>query len=524
MDSAAPPTTAPGATPQTLPAAAPLPSTSDLLASGGDLRIVPDPATGLSMYGCPAQPDPGLVQLGSSTASVISPAGMAAADALRAILCEELRHAPVDAVYARHAARLRATLLDLCAGAGSGAEAVLAASGTDLHLLVAQWLRPALSVMTAPEETGSGLPPALQGRHFNTRAAGGLGVARDAPLGPWQGGLMTLTLRHPDGSLRAQADIDADCSDVVDAAASAGRKVMLILTDCSKTGLIAPSIATALALKRRWPQQVELLVDACQFRLSSATLRAYLEQDCLVALTGSKFISGPTFCGVLLVPPAAAARHRGQPLPAGARAYSGAADWPQNWAAAAALPSAANLGLLLRWQAALAELVAFTVVPPAFARRFLNDFGAAVSGRLRAQPCFEMLETPVLERRGLFAAGSETSATNETECWDLEASIFAFMLRAPAPSSNTSAWLPLMREETLRLYRALRSPEGTETRFMLGQPVSCGERDGIPLSALRIGASAAMISSAFQRRDADARAAIGDAMAALDRLATLLVT
>lgn len=517
MDSDTPPATATGHAPAGLPVAAALPSTAELLCSGGDLRIVPDPASGLSMYGCSPGPDTGLVQLGSSTASVISPAGMAAADALRARLCAELAGDSADAVYARHAARLRATLSDVCAGAGSGAEAVLAASGTDLHLLVAQWLRPALSVMTAPEETGSGLPPALQGRHFNTRAAGGLGVARDAPLGPWQGGLVTLTLRHADGGLRPQADIDADCRDVVDGAASAGRRILLILTDCSKTGLIAPSVATALALKRCWPGQVELLVDACQFRLSSATLRAYLAQDCLVALTGSKFMSGPTFCGVLLVPPAAAARHRDQPLPAGARAYSGAADWPDGWAAAAALPPTGNIGLLLRWEAALAEMAAFAGVPPAFVRHFLLHFGAAVRARLRAQPCFELLDTPAMERNALFEGFTQPA---DAECWDAEPGIFAFLLRRPG--TDDAAWTPLKREDTLRLYRALRTPAGEAMRFMLGQPVACGERGGIQLSALRICASAVMVSSAWQRRDKDAKAAIGDAMAALDRLAMLL--
>jgi hypothetical protein len=485
------------------PGAASLPSTAQLLASGGDLRIVPDPATGLSMYGCALQPDPGLVQLGSSTASVISPAGMAAADALRAELLDELRHAPLDAVYARHAARLRADLLALCGASGSSAEAILAASGTDLHLLAAQWLRPALSVMTAPEETGSGLPPALRGRHFNSRAAGGPAVPRDTPIGPWEGGLAALTLRHPDGSLRAQADVDRDCTGMVDAAAGAGRRVLLILTDCSKTGLIAPSVATALALKSRWPAQVEVLVDACQFRLSTATVRAYLERDCLVALTGSKFMSGPTFCGVLLAPPGVAARHRDKALPAGARSYSTRADWP-DWHAAANLPATANPGLLLRWQAALAEIRAFTNVPAPFVRHFLQCFGEAVCRRLRKQACFELLAAPALERNGL---------PQNDDSWDREPGIFSFLLCAPAS--------PLGKEDTLRLYRALRSADGGP-RFMLGQPVACGERDGIALSALRICASAAMITSAYRHGDNEGRAAIGDAMAALDRLAILI--
>ena len=63
-----------------------LPDTNALLVSGGDARIALDPVSRLSVYGGRPCPDPDLVALGSSTASVISSAGMAAADAPRQTL------------------------------------------------------------------------------------------------------------------------------------------------------------------------------------------------------------------------------------------------------------------------------------------------------------------------------------------------------------------------------------------------------------------------------------------------------
>jgi hypothetical protein len=507
-----------------------LPDTAALLTSGGDLRIVVDPLTGLSMYGCGPAPDPGLVQLGSSTASVISARGLAAASALRATLEEQLRHHAPDEVYARHATRQRAELPLLCGCApghagggenGSGIEAILAASGTDLHLLAAQWLQPHLTVMAAPEETGSGLPAALQGRHFNPRTAAGDSVVKGMPVGDWHGELATLNLRHDDGSLRASAEVDADCIVRVDTAAALGQRVMLILTDVSKTGLIAPSIATALALRQRWPDRIDVLVDACQFRVSARTLRAYLGHGCLVALTGSKFMSGPTFCGLLLVPETAPDR-RAAALPPGARAYSNAADWPAHWGAAASLKAGAeaNFGLLLRWEAAIAEMRAFRAVPTAFVAAFLRQFGQAVTAALQEDWCFEILPVATLRRAALGDVDAETGGADGEVAWDDEQSIFPFVLHAQA----AAGWRPLTRGETLDLYRGLRHGGGDEhapaPRFLLGQPVVCGDRDGVPVSALRLCVSAPMIAAAWESGSSDA--AIADALAALSAIAAIV--
>ncbi|WP_317201750.1 hypothetical protein [Janthinobacterium sp.] len=298
-----------------------LASTAQLLVSGGDERILPDPASGRSRYGCGAVPEPDLVALGSSTASIISGPAFAAAAALRERCAEQLRSRAPEQVYAAQMARQRAALLDYCGlDEGDGVAALLAASGTDIHLLAAQLCQPRHSVMLDPSETGSGVPAALKGRHFSAHTAYGGAVAADAALNDWHGGAFTLAPRREDGSLREPAEVDAECAAFVDQACDAGETVLLVLTDVSKTGLIVPSIATALALQKRWPQRLRVLVDACQFRLAPATVRAYLAQGLMVALTGSKFVSGPTFCGALLAPRGLLACGAGAAQPAGVQA------------------------------------------------------------------------------------------------------------------------------------------------------------------------------------------------------------
>src|SRR3569623_1315413 len=131
-----------------------LPALETLLVAGGDERILPNPASGVSPYGCRPYPDPDIVALGSSTASIISDAGFEAAAALHKICLKRSQSQPLATVYAAQTERLRAELRALCGfSIADRVDSVLAASGTDLHRLAAHWLKPRHIVMLAPSET-----------------------------------------------------------------------------------------------------------------------------------------------------------------------------------------------------------------------------------------------------------------------------------------------------------------------------------------------------------------------------------
>ncbi|HCN89289.1 MAG TPA: hypothetical protein DIT28_08935, partial [Oxalobacteraceae bacterium] len=68
--------------------------TAQLLVSGGDARVLLDPQHGMNKYGCRPVPDATLLAFGSSTASIISEAGYAAADQLRRRLLVEVGREP----------------------------------------------------------------------------------------------------------------------------------------------------------------------------------------------------------------------------------------------------------------------------------------------------------------------------------------------------------------------------------------------------------------------------------------------
>jgi hypothetical protein len=501
-----------------------LPDTVRLLTDGGDSRIVCAPG-GSNRYGCSSLPEPGVLAFGSSTASTISPTGFAAADALRKRLKHAARLEAAPVTYERELDRVRRELKHLCGlEEWRGLEIIFGASGTDLHLFASQLVvdtqAPApLIVRVEAAETGRGVPDALAGCHFGDSAALGDAVTPKSPLDCGRPvNVLEVKCRTSDGTLRSAATVDTEVEETVSQAVQAGHRVLLTLVDVSKTGLLAPSPACVDGLRRRFPERVEILVDACQFRLAPSTLKAYLKHDFLVAVTGSKFITGPTFCGALLVPEGPARRLRLRTLPRALRSYSAQAEWPRNWAARAALKKVANYGLLLRWEAALAELRAFRRLPEAAIGDFLKSFAQAIEHRLAHDPAFEWLPSPVLDRGPMATAKS----------WDQLPTIFSFLL-VRRDSFGKRSWLN--PDETKRVHELMRddlpcfpgtpSEKLLATRCQLGQPVPCGTRDGEPVSALRLCLSSRLIVDAVSPGGRGITIVVAEALAALDKAALL---
>lgn len=509
-----------------------LPFTAQLLTEGGDARIVLDAITGLNKYACAPIPDPDMIALGSSTASIISTQGFRAADLLRNELALAITAESQYAVYARELNRMRAELLTLCdIGTGAGVDVVFAASGTDIHLIAAQAFSsaeklPPLVIMVEPNETGSGVAAALAGRHFSSHSALGESVVSGSDIAQAAAvEVVSVALRDSNGKARPAAAIDADFETLASQAAQAGRRVLLIVIDGSKTGAIAPSTGCALKLQQRYAGRIDVMVDACQFRIAPTTLRAYLQRNFMVALTGSKFVSGPTFSGALLIPSLCARRMRRNPIPQALRAYSSRADWPQTWDAAASLDQVANFGLLLRWEAALSEMRAFHAIPDDQVIKFLTAFGEAVQTKLKSSPLLEALPLPTLDRNPLTAARS----------WDHIPTIHPFLLFQPNDAKGRSA---LDRDQTLRIYQLMQTDLSTRKGFgvdktsrqlaglrcQFGQPVACGHRDGVPVSALRVCASMRMVAQAVANDGRDAQLLIDQTMRALDKISLLAQT
>lgn len=492
-------------------------TTAELLASGGDERIDIAAPTGRNRYGCTPHPDPDLLAFGSSTATPISEAGFHAAELLHDRL---LSHAdrPPQLLYAEHMEGMRQELARLCDfRPGTAPDIIFAASGTDLHLIAALLSAggdpmPLRIIMADADETGSGVPMAVTGRHFSNRSALGCAVEKNSRLSSGPSiELANVRIRSRDGTPRPSQDIDDEVASLAKEALRAGRRVLVIVVDVSKTGMIAPSPQCAFDLRDAHPGRIDVMIDACQFRLAPASLHAYIAKGAMVALTGSKFVTGPSFCGALLIPKPLAAHYQKPSLPAALSAYSVRADWSENWKGASTLRHEANFGLLLRWEAALSELKRFRAIPDDQVAGTVGRLGAVIEEQLSMQPGLRPLPVPRLDR------GLQTGVH-----WDDLQTIYPFFM---VRRTGAGKPLPLTHAETASMHRILQSrqPASLHTnRCQLGQPVVCGEIDGIEVVALRICISARHVIEAASLGDAavakKAITAIGLTASALDAL------
>ena len=487
-----------------------------LLTAGGDGRLALDPESGLNRYGCGPSPDGAVAGFGSSTCSTVSSAAFAAVERLAGRLSEEAAREDQTELYSQELGRIRTKLSWLMGLQDlAGLKTILSPSGTDLHrvalaLTAAGAASPPLVILPEPYETGGGVIAALGGQVGPTAALRAAMAAPNFEAALLQPQIMTAPSRAADGRLRPAHQIDEEIVAIAAAAARAGRKVLLVMVDVSKTGLIAPSVACAQDLKQRFPELVEVMVDACQLRLSPQTLAAYLRQDFMVAITGSKFITGPAFSAALLVPEGAADRMQSvRPL----RALAGLClqgELPEDWRGAPELKAGANFGMVLRWEAALEEMRRFTALPNAAVTQFFGEFAAAIGERVAEDEAFEPVAVRPLERTGLGAAPS----------WDRIQTIFPFFLKR--------AGRPMIPVETLAIQRLMTADLGQwadlETagrRIQLGQPVYCGNRSGTDLSAVRLCLSARLAVEALAPGGCGAGAMIDEALMALDKASWL---
>ncbi|MGE4481262.1 hypothetical protein [Acidocella sp.] len=478
-----------------------------LMETGGDIRLARDPKTALNGYGCSHRPRPWAVTFASSTASSSSERGYIAADKARLAATAALLRGKSAAKAVNDCIGAVRRGIAGAFGLRAGEEIVLAASGTDTELLalalthLADTGMPIQNILIAPEETGRGVPMAARGLHFAVDTALGHDVTFEAPIEGFRAdtALTNIALREASGAVRPQGEVEREIEVALADAQARGRRVILHGLDLSKTGLLAPSRAFLAKLRHFYGDAFDIVLDACQARLSPASVRAYLDLDAIVLITGSKFFTGPPFAGAALLPAGVAARLRAGSLPAGLAAYFNRAEFPADARAASLLPAGGNYGLALRWHAALAEIKALLCVSPARRAAILGGFAEAVARGAAATPGVTLLPAPAI-RRG-----------EADEPWECLPSIFTFSLRAPmAPercltpaearqvyvwlNTDLSPWLPEQAALAARICH-------------IGQPVPLAQPGGAgQMGALRVSAGARLISGEPSHRSLAPRA------------------
>lgn len=480
-------------------------SSEAMILTGGDPRIALDMQSATTGYGSSPRPVPGEISFASSTASSMTQTGFAAVEALRQRLIAGAIGEKLEACYDREATAIRHAI---CRYIGFEAvddvAIVLSASGTDttfaaLALARGSDLTPIVSLFLSPDETGSGIPKAAAGCHFLGRTSLGHAVSAGTPIEGLGGTDVTsrsIELRQPSGKPRTLSAIDADVASHVTAIISSGRRCLLHVLDAAKTGTGAPRPGLVARLAAQHGERLSVLVDACQMRISPAVIRAHLAQGSMVQITGSKFFAGPPFSGALLVPPATA---RAAPvLPKGLGLYCGASEWPPALShCSAQLPATRNLGILARWQAAIEEIDRFQSVPSSDANRLLERFAAEMTEAIGNCKELGLVEAPVLDRTGLDASHH----------WSATPTILSFTLSTTRRGracvlgmdemKRVHRWMLLDLSAALPATPSSRDQRAAHARCHLGQPVKISQDGERPIAALRLCASARVVSDAM---------------------------
>jgi len=258
-----------------------------------------------------------------------------------------------------------------------GTEVVLCPSGSDAEYIpvaiaAALGAQRIGTVVSQHREIGAGSAPAAGLEYFSTSTPlGGNGSA--VTVGALVGGTtqqverISLPARDADGGALSEDAATQMRQDWLDAFFFEGGSEKSSSSSSSSMAIVHTVFGGKTGLQDAAPPKTSAttlgVVDACQGRFTNSELRAWLEDaENLVLITGSKFYRGPPFSGAVLVPKRIAEalkRQNGAPALVGHLSeFLCPDDLPEALASwrAALPPSNSNLGLALRWEAALAEI------------------------------------------------------------------------------------------------------------------------------------------------------------------------
>lgn len=450
-------------------------SLHEWMTRGGDARIVLDPATGLNRYSSAPFPRD-VLAFASSTANDL---GEDADKWLRARFPQGAAHLEDGEAYAACLDEMRCTIR-AAYGLDSDIDVFFAPSGTDLEyigLLAVAGRRPGgvVNHLLGADEVGSGCIYSAAGAYFAQETALGIAVMPGEPvvgLGPVT--MADTPVRCEAGEAFESRMLAADFASSIADTLAADRYPLVHVVHGSKTGLVLPQLDDVDELKARFGEDVCFVVDACQARITSAAIRAYLSRGMIVFVTGSKFMGGPPFSGFALLPPGMASG--AAPLAEGMTQIFRRAEVPVGWSGRDICRDTGNPGLALRLSASLFELTRFQALPIERVARVVSAFTLATDRLASLLDVRKVESAPVADAD---EAGGYTIEMLTLVTLDLCHGVDGTLIRL------------LAMEDAGRIHAALIA-QG----IRLGQPVRCvrlaGDRWG---ATLRIGLSMPQVVS-----------------------------
>ncbi len=197
-----------------------------------------------------------------------------------------------------------------------------------------------------------------------------------------------IPLRLADGRAREAREINHEA---LHAARRLGYPLLLHTLDHSRTGLAGLTRAGADAIASE--RSALTLIDATVMRTTPDCLRWDLEAGRMVLISGSTFLGGHASSAALLVPACLIARLN-HAVPAELLAQTSAHDMEPELRDLFCAPDAPrlNIGLGLRWSAALAELDRYINTPEPLRSAILDLFISKVLGQIARYDWIDRIE------------------------------------------------------------------------------------------------------------------------------------
>lgn len=344
--------------------------TEYLLMSGGDLRLNIDEIELLNKYGCRPFPRPDAFTFASSTATSVSNYAFDKTDKVRSILIKNSLENGFKKATTEFSELLKNNLRKIFK-LSDDCQIIFSPSGTDSSLQIAAITqiisdKDITHVLVASDETGSGVPGALKGCHFENTTALNYPVKKGNKIDGFRDvDLIKIPFRDEKGALKSSRQLDMEVFTAISEINKSGRHIVLHAMDQSKLGCQSPSEKMMQSLNSLEKLSMQIIVDGSQLRLDPKDIQYYLSKGYIVTITGSKYFTGPPYCGALILPKTVSKLIDSvkSTLPAGLTKYYNRSDWPTSWFCSNDLSDGYNYGSYMRWNASIAEMDRYYKTP-----------------------------------------------------------------------------------------------------------------------------------------------------------------
>ena len=478
--------------------------TEYLLMDGGDLRLNIDEVYLLNKYGCRPFPRPDAFTFASSTATSVSNFAFDKADKVRSILIKNSLKDDFKKTTTNFSESLKDNLRSVFK-LNQASEIIFSPSGTDSSLQIAALTQIVTNkeithILVASDETGSGVPAALKGCHFENTTALNLSIKKGDKIDGFKDiELIKIPFRDEKGELKSQTLLDTEVFSAISETNNLGKHIVLHIMDHSKLGYQSPSEEMMQKINSLNNLSIQVVVDAAQVRLDPKDIQDNLNKGYIVSITGSKYFTGPPYSGALIFPESVSKSIQAskKQLPKGLTEYFNHSDWPAKWVCSKDLSEGFNYGSYMRWKAAIVEMERYFKTPVLYRNMGIEMFCNFVEDSIKD------------------ASFLEPIYSNETRVNDFDNKEFSIRnIRTIFPFFILKNNQALPVDKVKKMYLLLNADISKEfknapleivrlaaQKCHIGQAVNVKYGDDLQSAVLRISLGARVISESWVNRD-----------------------